>query len=91
MAQVLSQDEIDALLAANGSQKADGGSATPGDGLGASEMEALKGLFAKVAGSFGPSLSGIMSAEATVHSPVIESLSRNDLVAQLDDEIVEVS
>ncbi|MDC7235755.1 MAG: flagellar motor switch protein FliN [Spirochaetales bacterium] len=89
----LSQDEIDALLMGNDSLGGmdDAGAAAPaGGGLGSSEIGALNGLFSKVVGNLSSTMSGIMSTGVTIGAPSIESLSRDELLAGLSDELVEV-
>jgi len=89
----LSQDEIDALLMGNDSL---GGmdSSSPGQGgsggPGASEMDALNNIFTAVVGNLSSTLSGVMSTPVTISAPQVESLSRDDLMSSLTDEIVEV-
>ncbi|MBF9016164.1 MULTISPECIES: flagellar motor switch protein FliN [unclassified Oceanispirochaeta] len=88
----LSQDEIDALLMGNDSLGGmdDMGSGASAGGLGSSELEALNGLFSKVVGNLSSTMSGLMSTGVTIKPPVIESLSRDGVLAQLSNEIVEV-
>ncbi len=88
----LSQDEIDALLM--GSNAFDGlDSPSPADGeggLGVGEVDALGGLFKKVAGTLASTLSGIMGTNVSIGSPLVENISRDGLLTYLSDEIVEV-
>ncbi len=87
----LSQDEIDALLMGNDSLGGmDDSGSSAGGGLGASEVDALKGLFANVVGNLSSTLSGIMSTGVTINPPSVESLSRDALIGGLSDEVVEV-
>ena len=87
----LSQDEIDALLMGNDSLGGmDMAPAGGGSGLGGSELEALKGLFGGVVDTLSSTMSGIMSTGVTIGAPAVESISRDDLMSQLSDEVVEV-
>jgi len=89
----LSQDEIDALLMGNDSLGGmDFSSPGPGGsgGPGASELDALKKIFAKVVGNLSSTLSGVMSTPVRISAPSVESLSRDELMSTLTDEVVEV-
>ncbi len=87
----LSQDEIDALLMGNDSLGGmDGAPAGGMGGLGGSELDALKGLFGGVSSNLSSTMSGIMSTGVTIGAPAVESLSRDELLGQLSDEVVEV-
>ncbi len=88
----LSQDEIDALLMGNDSL---GGSDTGADagggaGLGFDQIQVLNGLFGDVARTLSATMTGIMSTAVTIGAPEISSLSRNEVMGQLSDEVVEV-
>ena len=88
----LSQDEIDALLMGNDSLGgSDAGADTGGGaGLGADQIQALNGLFGDVAGTLSATMTGIMSTTVTIGTPEISSLSRDEVMGQLSDEVVEV-
>ncbi len=88
----LSQDEIDALLMGNDSLGGSdsGDSMGGGSGLSSDQIQALNGLFAKVAGTLSSTMSGIMATGVTIGTPAISSLSRDELLRELSDEIVEV-
>ena len=88
----LSQDEIDALLMGNDSLGGSdsGDSMGGGSGLSSDQIQALNGLFSNVAGTLSSTMSGIMSTGVTIGTPAISSLSRDELLGDLSDEIVEV-
>jgi flagellar motor switch protein FliN/FliY len=88
----LSQDEIDALLMGNDSLGGSdaGGDAAGGAGLAPDLIQALNGLFGNVAGTLSATMTGIMSTAVTIGAPEISSLSRDDVMGQLSDEVVEV-
>ena len=91
----LSQDEIDALLMGNdslgGSDSGDSmGMGGVSSGLSGDQIQALNGLFTNVAGTLSSTMSGIMSTGVNIGAPAISSLSRDQLMGELSDEIVEV-
>ena len=87
----LSQDEIDALLMGNDSLGGmDAAPAGGSAGLSASEIESLKGLFGGLVGNLSATMSGIMSTGVTIGAPMVQSVSRDELMGQLSDEVVEV-
>ncbi|OQY34532.1 MAG: hypothetical protein B6241_04490 [Spirochaetaceae bacterium 4572_59] len=88
----LSQDEIDALLMGNdsmGDSDSTVGSASS-DGLSADQIQVLNGLFGSVAGTLSSTMTGIMATDVTIAAPHITSLSRDELMNQLSNEVVEV-
>ena len=93
----LSQDEIDALLMGNDSFGGSddggmsfGGGSGGGQNLSPGQIQSLNGLFLKVAGTLSSTMTGIMATAVTIGAPAIASLSRDELMGQLSDEIVEV-
>ncbi len=91
----LSQDEIDALLMGNDSLGgSDSGSdfsgGFGGGGLTSDQIQALNGLFSKVAGTLSSTMTGIMATGVSIGAPAISSLSRDELLGVMSDEIVEV-
>lgn len=88
----LSQDEIDALLMGNDSPGggAEAASAGGGAALSPDQVQALSGLFDKVAGTLSSTMTGIMSTAVTIGAPAIASVSRDDMMGALSDEVVEV-
>ena len=90
----LSQDEIDALLMGNDSLGGlDSGTAPSAGGAGGlspDEIQTLNGLFGNVAGTLSSTLTGVMSIGVTVGAPSISSVSRDEMMNRLPDEVVEV-
>lgn len=92
----LSQDEIDALLM--GGSVDDMPSADSGDsfssGSGAlsdSELQGLKSLLIEASGPQGNTLSGIMVSSVEVSLEDIHTATRDSLMGELPDEVVEIS
>jgi flagellar motor switch protein FliN/FliY len=87
----LSQDEIDALLMGDvPSGSSPSGSLSAGSVLSKAETSAILGLMGEITGSQSATLSGIMVKSVTVGAPRIKTVGREQFLAELPDEVVEI-
>jgi flagellar motor switch protein FliN/FliY len=85
----LSQDEIDALLMGDAPSEMPGMTSGNGD-LSSGEKNAILGVFGEVTGSQSATLSGIMVKSVNVGAPHLDTLGREQFLAELPDEVVEI-
>jgi flagellar motor switch protein FliN/FliY len=85
----LSQDEIDALLMGDAPSEMPGMPSGNGD-LSSGEKNAILGVFGEVTGSQSATLSGIMVKSVNVGAPHLDTLGREQFLAELPDEVVEI-
>jgi len=86
----LSQDEIDALLMSDGPPSTPPIGSGPAAGSGAIDKDAILGLFGGITGAQSATLSGIMVKSVTVGAPQMKECSREEFLAELPDEVVEI-